>query len=212
MGFFKPLNLIKKTLMNLFKLLFVLLFSTSIIAQTSLSKKNLDSLPNTISNQFSTIFQKGNSWHEYKMIKKTEFVSFRKNVLDSISIIKNDIVVKQKLIKKQENTITSLKDTISLINKDLNIALGKENNISLLGAQVKKTLYNTILFSIIIALLIALLFFIFKFKNSSTITSEARKNLIDTEKELEDYRKKAIEKEQKLRRQLQDEINKQRGV
>ncbi len=198
--------------MKLTNLILFFFFSISITAQTNKSKTYLDSLPNTIDNQFLKIFKKGNSWHEYKMIKKTEFVSFQKNILDSVSTIKKDVVEKNNIINSQKTTIASLNDNITQLKTDLSIALDKEDNISLLGAPVKKNIYNTILFSIILGLLVALFFFIFKFKNSHSITSTAKKDLLQTEEEFETYRKKSIEKEQKLRRQLQDEINKQRGV
>ena len=56
-----------------------------------------------------------------------------------------------------------------------------------------------------------MLFFIFKFFKNNVITKEAKNNLIDVEQELDAHRKKSLEREQKLRRQLQDEINKQRN-
>lgn len=198
--------------MNLTKFILFFLLSITVTAQIKSTEKPIQNSPNTIENQFRTIFTKGNSWHEYKMVKKTEFISFQKNILDSVSLLKKDIVTKNAVITTQKTEIITLKDSISLLKNDLTIALGKEDNISLLGAPVKKSLYNTILFCIILILLIALSFFVFKFKNSNAVTNEAKKNLTSTEQELENYRKKSIEKEQKLRRQLQDEINKQRGV
>ncbi len=198
--------------MKLSKTIFFLFFSISIIAQTQLSKKQVELLPNTIENQFLKIFKKGNSWHEFKMIKKTEFISFQKNILDSIATIKKDVLTKQKTIVEQKQNISSLKKEITSLNDNLTISTSKEDSISLFGNQVKKGFYNTILWGIILGLLLALVFFIYKFKNGNNLTKEAKLNLEEIEKESELYRKKAIEKEQKLRRQLQDEINKQRGV
>ena len=53
---------------------------------------------------------------------------------------------------------------------------------------------------------------LFKYKNNIFLTNAAKKQLIEVEEELANQRKKALEREQKLRRQLQDEINKQRNV
>ena len=61
---------------------------------------------------------------------------------------------------------------------------------------------------IVAVLALALVFFIFKFKGSNAHTQEARQKLADTEHEYEEYRKKALEKEQKMGRLLQDERNK----
>lgn len=66
--------------------------------------------------------------------------------------------------------------------------------------------------STIILLIIMLSYFIYQFKSSYRITSLAKENLLEVENELAIYKKKSLEREQKLRRQLQDEVNKQRGV
>jgi hypothetical protein len=47
-----------------------------------------------------------------------------------------------------------------------------------------------------------------RFRNSNAITKAAKKELQTTEEELEELRRKSIEKEQKLGRQLLDERNK----
>lgn len=198
--------------MKISKIIFFLFFSISIIAQTKLSKKQIDSLPNTIDNQFIKIYKKSSSWHEYKMIKRVDFVSFQKKILDSVSIIKKDVITKQASINEQKNTIASLNEKISNLNNNLAVSTTKENNIHLFGAQMKKSFYNTILWGIILLLLAGLVFFIYKFNNSNSLTKKAALDLAEIEEASDLYRKKAIEKEQKLRRQLQDEINKQRGI
>ena len=62
---------------------------------------------------------------------------------------------------------------------------------------------------IVFALVLILVFFIYKYKQSNVLTKEAKKNLAENEAEFDEYRKKSLEKQQKLGRQLQDEKNKQ---
>ena len=57
-------------------------------------------------------------------------------------------------------------------------------------------------------LVVGLGFFIMQFKNSNSQTQVAKQNLKIAEDELEELRRKALEKEQKLGRMLQDERNK----
>jgi len=75
---------------------------------------------------------------------------------------------------------------------------------------MSKAIYKMVMWFIIAVLLALLAYFIYKFKNSNTITREAKKSLLDIEEEFEEHRKTAVEREQKVRRQLQDEINKQK--
>ena len=56
-----------------------------------------------------------------------------------------------------------------------------------------------------------MIIFIYRFKNSNTVTKSAKKSLAEIEEEYEDHRRNALEREQKVRRQLQDELNKQKG-
>ena len=83
--------------------------------------------------------------------------------------------------------------------------------MALLGMQTSKTNYNVIMWSIIAALTAFLLFFIYKFKNSNSLTKEAKHKLEEVETEFEEHRRTALEREQKVRRQLQDELNKNKA-
>ena len=198
--------------MKTLRILFLIIITQNITAQGRLSKSEVDSLPSTIENQFTKIYRLSNSWQEYKMIKRTHFLSFQKNILDSISIIKKDVTTKQLKINEQQKNIKILEAEITDLKNNLSVSIQKEDAISFLGIPLSKASYNTILWAIIIGLLIGLAFFIFKFNNSHSITKETKDLLVDVEHELEQYKRNAINKEQKLRRQLQDEINKQRGV
>lgn len=197
--------------MKLFNVISALFFTVFMSAQTQLTKAQVESLPNTIENEFVKIYKKSNNWQEYKMVKRVAFINFQKRVLDSVSIIKKDILTKKETIKQQKETIFSLNEQITKLNEDLKNSSNAKDSISLFGMQLSKTVYNFILWTIIIVLLVGLFFFIFKYKRSNIITKGATKNLVEIEEEFEQHRKKTLEKEQKLRRQLHDEMNKNRG-
>lgn len=198
--------------MKILRILLLALLVQNISAQSRLSKTEVEALPNTIENQFTKIYRLSNNWQEYKMIKRVHFTSFQKNILDSIATIKKDVVTKQLKITEQQKNTNTLKAEIVTLKNNLATSVEKEDAFSFLGMLLSKATYNTILWSIILSLLVGLAFFIFKFKSSYFVIKETKNALIDIEDELEQYKKKAIDKEQKLRRQLQDEINKQRGV
>lgn len=198
--------------MKYYNLLFFLLLTTIVTAQTKLTKAQVDSLPPTVKNQFIKVFRKSSNYQDYKVIKRSSFLKLQKNVLDSVHKIKKDVLLKQETINKQQAEITVLNEKITTLNGNLSASINKENAISLLGISMNKTSYNALLWSVIVGLLVGLLWFIYKFKNSNVLTRTAENNLKEIEEEFEQHRKKSIEKEQKLRRKLQDEINKQRGV
>ncbi|NVK53273.1 MAG: hypothetical protein HWD85_10095 [Flavobacteriaceae bacterium] len=171
-----------------------------------------DSIPaNTLDYQFKTLYRKSSSYQEYKVIKKTSYNQLHKNVLDSIKGLTGIINNNSRLISSQEDTISNLHKTKAATTNKLQVALQKENSISLFGIVLTKSVYATILFSIIFILIVLLLYFIYKFKNSNVLTVAAKSDLQIVEDDFNLFRKKSLEREQKLRRQLQDEIIKNRG-
>lgn len=193
--------------MKFFKIVFIFIFTQSIIAQTSSPDQ-----PNTVENQFKELYKKSNNYQIYKVIKKNEYIRLQNSILDSIKVIKTDAAAKQVKIDEQQKSITELQTKIDTLNKDLATSIDKEDAIAFIGIPLNKSTYNSIVWGIIFVLLAGLAFFIYRFKNSNVVTKETKSLLTETEEEFEQYKRKSIEKEQKLRRQLQDEINKQRGV
>jgi hypothetical protein len=184
---------------------FLIVSGFSITAQQTVTEEN------TLENQFDKIYRISTSYQTYKVISKEGYQKLKNNVLDSLNQIENTLSEKVSLLKKKESDIQKLNEKINNTQINLDASIKKENSISLFGLALNKTTYNSILWFLIIALLMGMLFFMYKFSNSNLLTKEAKHNLAEVEQELSQFRKKTLEKEQKLRRQLQDEINKQRN-
>lgn len=165
---------------------------------------------NSIKAQFIEVIDKSNNYQDFKVIPKDKLSVLRKNILDSIANLEKEINTKDGIITQQTERISDLENTLSSTEDNLRVSMGKEDGISLFGIPMKKTAYNTLLFSIIGILLLALLLFIYKYKSSNSITKEANTKFAETEAAFEAYRQKKLEDEQVLRRKLQDEINKNR--
>ncbi|TXD59687.1 hypothetical protein ES044_09545 [Polaribacter sp. IC066] len=166
---------------------------------------------NSVETQFDDIYRTSTTYQTYKVIGKDRYQILKKNVLDSLKDAKSLITEKESLLKIERDNIKKTKNLLARTQLDLDTANKKENSISLFGTQLDKTTYNLLLWSIIIITILALFYFIFKFSQSNMLTKEAQNNLLDVEQEFEQHRKKSIEREQKLRRQLQDEVNKLRS-
>lgn len=188
-------------------ILFVFLLISTL---SSLSQETVKE-DNSMKGQFDKIYRISTTYQTYKVIGKDRFQKLKENVLDSLVKSKKTISEKESLLKTERANIQKLNTDLTKTKLDLNTALEKENSISLFGIQLNKITYNLILWFIIISLGLALSFFVFKFSRSNILTNKAQDNLQDVEQEFESHKKKAIEREQKLRRQLQDEINKQRN-
>ncbi|GAA4278560.1 hypothetical protein GCM10022259_32850 [Aquimarina mytili] len=163
-----------------------------------------------IEEQFDIVIQKSGRYQEYKVIKQVWVNKLKANTLDSIKTLESKLKETNLQITKQKSTITGLEESLAKTNEDLTAVTNEKDSMSFFGASITKSTYMTIMWLIVGGLLLLLGFFIFKFKNSNTITQQAKKTLAETEAEFEDHRRRALEREQKVMRKLQDEINKQR--
>ena len=211
MGFFITFILLIILYTNFKMKRHILTFTAILLSAISFAQEtNIDD-NNSIKNQFDKIYRISTTYKVYKVISIDRYQILKRNVLDSLNSSKQLISEKESLLATERSSVKETKILLAKTKLELDTALKKENSISLFGLQLSKIAYNLSLCIIIIALLLGLSYFIFKFFRSNILTKEAQNNLVDVEQEFEQHRKKTLEREQKLRRQLQDEINKQRN-
>jgi septal ring factor EnvC (AmiA/AmiB activator) len=171
-------------------------------------KEKLSLNSGTIDNQFEYVIQKSNRYQEFKVVKTTWLYALKAHTLDSLSAIRKDLADTQNIVNTQSKEIQDLKTNLAQTQTTLATTEEEKNNMALFGVQMGKAKYNVLMWTIVAILLALLLFFVYKFKNSNALTREAKLKLDEVESEFEDHRRTALEREQKVRRQLQDEINK----
>ena len=191
------------------------LFFMAANAQKSTTTEEEDTLSlteGTIDNQFEYVIQKSYNYQEYKNVKKTWLYQLKAHTLDSLKALQNELKTTQSTVDSLAQDIVTLKSNLSETESTLADTNEEKDNMALFGLQMSKSNYNVLMWSIIGALFFLLLIFIYKFRNSNSVTRLAKKSLVETEEEFEEHRRTALEREQKVRRQLQDEINKQKTL
>ena len=185
---------------KLFILLAVsLLLSPSLVAQES---------NQSIDDKFEDILRRSNNYREYEVIRRTDLGRIRQEIADSLTAYKNTVGELRLKVDERDGNIDTLNDSLQLVNIKLNESRKKEDGIYLFGMLMKKTSYNYLMLGLIGLLLVLLLFFISRYRSSSAQTRAAREKLADIESEFETHRQRSLEREQQIRRKLQDEINK----
>jgi len=161
--------------------------------QTSDIVKSFDSVVNT-----------GGNYQEYKVIKKVNLNDFKKNLasrrdslVSTINGLKSNLNSFEKDIKDIQKENKSLNDELIELKKT-------KDQISLLGIDMSKSSYQLTVWGIIFVLILILAFLFIKYRNRNIVTSELQENLSHTNKEFEEYKLRAIEKQQKLGRDLLD--------
>ena len=130
--------------------------------------------------------------------------------MDSLNQVKSEVLKSSEVINQQGEELAQLKDNLNNTKLKLDNTIAEKDSMQLFGLQISKTGYSTIMWSVIGILLLLLFLFIYKFNASNSITNSTKKKLLEVEEEFEEHRRVALEREQKVRRQLQDEINKQK--
>ncbi len=182
----------------------VLFITTNIFSQSQ--KKFIDT--GSVKNQFEYLVDESNNYQDYKVVKATWLLKLKSNVIDSLSASKKKVSDNFDILNSQKQLIDSLQTKFGKSEIEISNLMSEKESISLFGIQFEKTVFKTLFFFIVILLIIVLLIVITKYKQSNSITIRSKLALKQAEEEFETYREKALEREQKAMRRLQDELNK----
>ena len=166
--------------------------------------------PTTLEGVFQQLIDRSGAWQNFKMLDRGKLAAFQRSMTDSINGVRSQLVAEKQKVKENQATIKELNDKITEIQAALDQTKDQKDSVNFFGALVSKGLYNTIMWGIVLALASLLVLYIYKFSNGNVVTKKSINDLNELQEEYENYRKAAIEREQKVRRQLQDEINKHR--
>lgn len=181
--------------------------------QPQTEELSLDS--GTIDSQFEFVYRRSGNYRaegrRYEVVRNIHLDKLRQNVMDSLAAAAEKQRELAATIEGNETTINSLNEELSTTKSELQDITDEKDSISLFGQNISKTTYNIIMWTAVLALLLMLILFVIKFRQSNYLTQEAKRNLADLETEYENHRRRALEREQRISRQLQDEINKYRN-
>jgi hypothetical protein len=201
---------------NIIVLLICLSASLSLFAQaaqpTQATPPSVD--PNvalTTKERYLLMKSKSQSFKEYKVIKESVLDGVWKITQDSLQgkqqkiALANDSLKKLNLIIQQADAAAKTKD------ESLSEMTHAGTHVTLLGIDILKSVFITITFSIIAALIVFLVVLFGRLKLIHVSLKDKTGSLDSTQREFEEYKRKAMEKQTKLSRELQDERNKLQG-
>lgn len=198
--------------MKSIKLLFVALFFLFFQWPTVQAQESPSLDEGSIEEQFESLEKKSGNYRangiRYEVIKLFELNKLKKNVFDSLETANKTIADLEKAIAQNRSEINALNAKLEETTKNLNETRAEKDSMSFFGAMVSKGSYKLIMGILLFVLLLSLLFFIYRFRKSNYLTQQAKTALADLEEEYEQHRRRALEREQKISRQLQDELNK----
>jgi len=152
----------------------------------------------TLGDQLNYIHERTRIYENYRAIREDIFQKMKTNSMDSLTAAKRNINELDRLLTRSNTGIDSLNSDLQKTKEDLDLAIKDKNSLTFLGINMSKVLYNTIMWSVIIALgVILILVFLTYFRNR-TITVQTRKDLEETREEFDTYRITSRERYEKL--------------
>jgi preprotein translocase subunit SecF len=178
--------------------------SLTSFAQLTLQQKLQSDL--TLQAQFQTLLLQSRSQDaDFKIIRKSNVEIIQRNVVDSISKYKKELVELKSNSSSSIQQVQTLKDSVQNLSESLKVEQAKTDSISFLGMDFAKPAYHTLVWTIIGVLAVALFIILITFRKAKVDAVEHQKTAEEVQNELQAYKKKAMETEQKLKRQLLDE-------
>lgn len=161
-----------------------------------------------LQDQFTDLRDNSETFKEYKVIKQSELNRFWKGVTDTLTSNTATINELQKTISANTEKINKLNDTLAKTKADMmDLEFGVEH-LTVFGLPMSKTAYQIVNFTIIATLLALIAFLVFKYNERRSTAKEKINAFNNLEAKFADYQKTALDKQMKLRRELQTERNK----
>ncbi|RXR21008.1 hypothetical protein EQG63_03465 [Flavobacterium amnicola] len=185
-------------------LLFLLFIGTITTAQETPSTST------TIINQFDHILTQSESYRDLQIVKRKWIENLKESVTHSYSNLEAQLTDSKAMVQQQKSEIENLKTKLEQTNASLSKYTNAGPTVIFLGIEFNQFVFGTLFSILFFGSLILTCIFAIKYNKSNELTLNAKSVLVELEEEYQEYKRKTIEREQKISRQLQDEINKQK--
>jgi len=158
--------------------------------------------------QFDSLKNNSETFKQYKVIDISKLNKFWSITTDSVKNLKQNIATLQKETQAKSDEISTLNSSIDEKDKRIEDLESQTSTIEVFGIDINKSTYIFISFFTVGALVIVLLFLVYQFKDNNKTARQKVKEYDKLHDEFEEYKRQALEKQMKLRRDLQTERNK----
>lgn len=148
--------------------------------------------------QVDYIHENTRVYNDYRAIREDVFQKLRQNIRDTLFAARSEAIQLNSKISEQGAQLEILNTDLIRANNERDDAIKNRDSLSFLGIQMKKGIYNTIMWLIVIGLAALALIMFSLFKRAHMVTREVRDELKSTRYEFEEYRKSSREKYEKL--------------
>jgi hypothetical protein len=162
----------------------------------------------TLHERFLIMKTKSQSYNDYKVIKETVLDGVWKITRDSMAAKKAELANLNKSIADLKSEVNASKTTLQQKEASMLDVLYDSTHITVLGIPMTKQFFLGAIAIVLAGLVIGLLLVSGRLKQMYTSVKEKSELALAIHSEYEEYKRKALDKQTKLSRELQNERNK----
>jgi hypothetical protein len=168
-------------------------------------------LKNTLQEQLNYLEEHTKIYENYRAIREDMFQKVKGNISDTLSKANGRIKTLNGSVSVLKLTIDSLGSDLETTKARLDEVTRTKNSIRMLGMEVNKLTYNSIMWLIIFGLAAILVIGFLVFRRNLSAIHNINKELNNLKEEFQSYRKSAREAREKMSMEHFNELKKLRG-
>jgi hypothetical protein len=166
----------------------------------------------TISEQLKYLDERTRIYENYRAIREDMFRIISRNTIDTLTNARSRINGLILHTTTLDNRIDSLQKSLAASNNELKEKTRTKDSIGVLGMEVNKITYNTVMWTILAVLVFFLIVGYLSFRQNRVITLRTKKDLNELKLAFEEYKKKTRLDREKMSIDHFNEIRKLKGV
>lgn len=155
--------------------------------------------------------QKTSIYNDFRAVREDIFQAIIKNSLDTLTVAKTKIMSLDSQIARNTASMDSLNSVLRTTRNELTQAVKERDSLFLFGIPTNKTLYNTIMWTLVAGLIVVAVLILIIYNRNRVITRQTVKESEDLKEEFESYRKLNREKIEQMVINHFNEIKKIKG-
>lgn len=163
--------------------------------------------PVTLNDKWEKVVDKSESYQHYKVVKKTDLKEIWQAINDTIQLYKSSLKQEKSAISNQKAQIQALEKEVQKLNENLSQLTMSKDSMKFMNATVDKYTYATSLWVMVAAIAITCAILFFLYQNSHKVTRQKINEYEQLFNAFEEHKKTTLEKERKLKRELQTQSN-----
>ncbi|MFP4093885.1 MAG: hypothetical protein ACLFUB_05345 [Cyclobacteriaceae bacterium] len=161
----------------------------------------------SLDEQFEELKSSSNTYQEYKVIQIEKLNNFWKNVQNYLASSRRELEATQNKVEELNQEVAQLSEKIEQQQVIVDQSEHAATHINVLGIDLPKDKFVAAFWITTAVLLLLLAAAIYQYKRSRKVTQRTRLNFMELQEEVEELRRTSLEKERRLRRELQTERN-----